>query len=176
MGIFLETAKLKSRCRVSSAADPDVLEIFAEAERRAASWFWTNLGGLRVAELISYASPVLLPVNDQEASRMKAENAETSYVLAQLLDRLPTLFLSAQYKTRSNFNDNATSRKQDEDLQAQIGRLMAEAEQLVKELDAGDTPQGSEDGISNEPALIGPQGDSIMFNSVGRDLTIGEWF
>lgn len=131
---------LKSRLRLSGAAQDDALAQIDQAVEDVRVGFYDDVQGLGVTQVttllaIDYAENA---TTAEDLLRTRANNLEVTWVRLLLMRRMPTLFMDASGSTLDTWNEEPLTRKSGRDLSAEIKRLESEVAVGLAYLGAGD--------------------------------------
>lgn len=129
--------QLKAALRLTGTASHDALAIIDRAVRLARIGFYDRLGTSRVSELLNTAYEES-PTSEAGILRLKAAEAEVSWVRMILLREMPVLLMPAQPQVQEIWNQEGLTRSADHfSLEREIGRLQTEIENALADLSAG---------------------------------------
>ena len=136
----VDMATLKSRVRLTGAAQADALAQIDQAVEDVRVGFFDDVQGLglsRVTTLlaIAYAENASTA---EELLRTRANNLEVTWVRLLLMRRLPPLFMVASGSTLDAWNEEPLTRKAGRDLREEINRLEQEVMEGLAYLSGGD--------------------------------------
>ena len=164
---------LKSRLRLSGAAQTDALAQIDQAIEDVRVGFYDDAQGLGVSRVTA-----LLAISYEENAttaeallRTRANNLEVSWVRLLLMRRLPTLFMDASGNSLDVWNEEPLTRKAGRSLRDEIARLELEVAEGLAYLGAGDDDDVGDLGVVVfEPSTTPDRpGLSISPNYLGSD-------
>jgi len=149
-----DRASLVSQLRLTGADHTDTVAAIDAAIQTVALRFYDLLGSGQVDLIKSYSYSADPTAGDNERTRLRAAVAEEKWVRAELIRKLPILFVANEGVAMDQWNEEELTRdgKGSED---EISRLEAEGLEMV------DILLGDSDGSSLSAEAIGPESTPV---------------
>lgn len=146
-----DMATLKSRLRLSGAAQPDALAVIDECVERVRVGFYDALGVTRITDIKATA----YGANATTAAgilRTKAANTEIKWVKACLLRELPTLFMDSSGATQEAWNEEGLTRtRSSKSIETEIKALTQDILAALSDLSGDDDSTSIVQVFNSEP-------------------------